>query len=54
MVVGKNNLKNWRGNTYDIIRQQSLFGIQELYEMEPPQRYESITSAIELGINILH
>ena len=28
-----------------IIRQQSLFGIQELYEMEPTQRYESIISA---------
>ena len=32
-----------------IIRQQSLFGIQELYEMEPTQRYESIISAIDLG-----
>src|SRR5690625_6721192 len=31
-----------------IIRQQSLFGIQELYEMEPTQRYESIISAIDL------
>ncbi|MEN1968894.1 IS1182 family transposase [Lentibacillus sp. N15] len=31
-----------------IIRQQSLFGIQELYEMEPTHRYESIISAIEL------
>lgn len=31
-----------------IIRQQSLFSIQELYEMEPTQRYESIISAINL------
>ena len=31
-----------------IIRQTSLFGIQELYEMEPTQRYESIISAIDL------
>ncbi|WP_017470474.1 IS1182 family transposase [Amphibacillus jilinensis] len=31
-----------------IIRQQNLFGIQELYEMEPTQRYEAIISAIDL------
>lgn len=31
-----------------IIRQESLFGIQELYEMEPPHRYEAIISAIDL------
>jgi len=31
-----------------IIRQQSLFSIQELYEMEPTQRYESIISEIDL------
>lgn len=31
-----------------IIRQQSLFGIQELYDMEPTQKYEEIMSAIDL------
>lgn len=31
-----------------IIRQQSLFGIQELFEMEPTQRYESFISTIDL------
>jgi len=31
-----------------IIRQTSLFGIQELYDMEPTQKYESIISAIDL------
>jgi len=31
-----------------IIRQQSLFGIQELYDMEPTQKYEEIISAIDL------
>jgi len=31
-----------------IIRQPSLFGIQELYDMEPTQKYESIISAIDL------
>jgi transposase len=31
-----------------IIRQQSLFGIQELFEMEPTHRYEAIISAIDL------
>lgn len=31
-----------------IIRQQSLFGIQELYEMEPTQQYEEIMSALDL------
>lgn len=31
-----------------IIRQPSLFSIQELYEMEPPQRYDAIISAIDL------
>ncbi|MBP1970994.1 transposase [Virgibacillus natechei] len=33
-----------------IIRQTSLFGIQELYEMEPTHRYESIISAIDLDM----
>jgi len=31
-----------------IIRQPSLFGIQELYEMEPTQKYDAIISAIDL------
>lgn len=31
-----------------IIRQQSLFGIQELYEMEPTQQYQEIMNAIDL------
>ncbi|MFD1039689.1 IS1182 family transposase [Virgibacillus byunsanensis] len=31
-----------------IIRQPSLFSIQELYEMEPTHRYEAIISAIDL------
>lgn len=31
-----------------IIRQESLFSIQELYEMEPTHRYESIISVIDL------
>lgn len=31
-----------------IIRQTSLFGIQELYEMEPTHRYDAIISAINL------
>ncbi|GAA0310814.1 hypothetical protein GCM10008924_30500 [Gracilibacillus halotolerans] len=31
-----------------IIRQTSLFGIQELYDMEPTQKYEAIISAINL------
>ncbi|KGX84053.1 hypothetical protein N784_15285 [Pontibacillus litoralis JSM 072002] len=31
-----------------IIRQQSLFSIQELYDMEPTQKYEAIISAINL------
>ena len=31
-----------------IIRQMSLFGIQELYDMEPTQKYEAIISAIDL------
>ena len=31
-----------------IIRQMSLFGIQELYDMEPTQNYEAIISAIDL------
>lgn len=35
-----------------IIRQPSLFGIQELYEMEPTQSYELIISAIDL--NVIH
>ncbi|WP_301108055.1 transposase [Sporosarcina sp.] len=31
-----------------IIRQESLFGIQELYDMEPTQKYEEIMAAIDL------
>ena len=31
-----------------IIRQPSLFSIQELYDMEPTQKYEAIISAIDL------
>ena len=31
-----------------IIRQTSLLGIQESYEMEPPHRYDAIISAINL------
>ncbi|ENH96138.1 transposase IS4 family protein [Gracilibacillus halophilus YIM-C55.5] len=31
-----------------IIRQTSLFGIQELYEMEPTHCYDAIISEIEL------
>lgn len=31
-----------------IIRQQSLFGIHELYEMEPPHRFNAIFSTINL------
>lgn len=33
-----------------IIRQPSLFGIQELYEMEPPHRYEALSSTIDLDV----
>jgi len=31
-----------------IIRQESLFGIQELYDMEPTQKYEAIISTIDV------
>lgn len=31
-----------------IIRQPSLFGIQELYDMEPTQKYEAVIAAINL------
>lgn len=31
-----------------IIRQQSLFGIQELYDMEPTQQYQEIMSTLDL------
>lgn len=31
-----------------IIRQQSLFSIEELYELEPTQKYEEIMDAIDL------
>ncbi len=36
-----------------IIRQMSLFSMQELYEMEPSQRYDAIISAIDLP-SIVH
>src|SRR5699024_9827712 len=31
-----------------IIRQPSLFSIQELYDMEPTQKYDAIISAIDM------
>lgn len=31
-----------------IIRQMSLFGIKELYDMEPTKKYEAIITAIDL------
>ena len=31
-----------------IIRQPSLFSIQELYDMEPTQKYDAIFSAIDM------
>lgn len=49
MVVDNNNQKKTGGVLpMTIIRQQSLFGIQELYEMAPTQRYESMITAIDL------
>lgn len=33
-----------------IIRQGSLFGIEELYDLEPTQRFDSILSAIDLDL----
>jgi len=37
-----------------IIRQFSLFGIQELYDMEPTQKYEAIISALDLDFMYHH
>src|SRR5690625_415576 len=49
MVVDQRQTKRLeRYSLMTIIRQQSLFGFQELYEMEPTQRYESIISTIDL------
>ncbi len=31
-----------------IIQQLSLFGVQELYDLEPTPKYEAIISAIDL------
>ena len=31
-----------------IIRQGRLFGIQDLYDLEPTQRFESIFSAVDI------
>ena len=36
-----------------IIRQISLFGIQELYDMEPTQKYDEINSANKFGFPLL-
>lgn len=33
-----------------IIRQESLFGIQDLYDLEPTQRYDAVLSAIDLDL----
>lgn len=33
-----------------IIRQESLFGIQELYDLEPTQRYDAVLSTIDLDL----
>src|SRR5699024_5448470 len=49
MVVDQNNQKEWRSVLpMTIIRQPSLFSIQELYDMEPTQKYDEIISAIDM------
>ncbi|MBP1971706.1 hypothetical protein J2Z83_003861 [Virgibacillus natechei] len=42
MVVNTQPKKIGRILPMTIIRQPSLFGIQELYEMEPTQRYDRL------------
>src|SRR5690625_1617386 len=49
MVVDQNNQKEWRSVLpMTIIRQPCLFSIQELYDMEPTQKYDAIISAIDM------
>jgi len=36
-----------------IIRQPSLFSIQELYDMEPTQKYDAIISAINIDMTVM-
>lgn len=42
MVVDQNNQKNGGVLFMTIIRRPSLFSIQELYDMEPTQKYDAI------------
>jgi len=48
MVVDQNNQKTGGVILMTIIRQPSLFSIQELYDMEPTQKYGAIISAIDM------
>src|SRR5690625_5966779 len=48
MVVHQNNQKTGGVLLMTIIRQPSLFSIQELYDMEPTQKYNAIISAINM------
>lgn len=36
-----------------IIRQGSLFGIQDLYDLEPTQQFDAIFSTIDMDSSIL-
>lgn len=36
-----------------IIRQESLFDLQDLYDLEPTQRFDALFSAIDIG-PVLH
>lgn len=36
-----------------IIRQESLFDLQDLYDLEPTQRFDALFSAIDIGL-VLH
>ena len=42
------NITDWRDAPMSIIRQQSLFDMHELYEMEPTHRFNAIFSTINL------
>lgn len=49
MVVNHNNQKDWRNTPYGPLYDKlALFSIQDLYDMEPTDRYDAIISVIDL------
>lgn len=48
MRVTTHTLTDWRDTPMSIIRQESLFDMQVLFDLEPTQRFNSVLSGIDI------